>query len=485
MPKETILVVEDETLVGLELKEDLERLGYYVPEVIESGEAVVSAVARHQPDLVLMDVRLRGSLDGIEAAYQAKAEFDIPVIYLTAYSDAETLRRAAMTGPDGFLLKPFDERELAANVQIALSRAKSGESLRRELRGAMALVDALEEPALIADTVGRIAHLNTAALRLLKAGDPSDITRNRLSQLLDLPPGDPVGKRISLRPQWATATPVVASVEKLIRSDGREYGSLVVFSAMERRERHLLENSAAEANSTLIGFLPGPDAAGMGYRVGGFLDPCLSGSGDFFDVFPSGDGMTAFYSLDVMGHGIIASLMAFSLRDILPVIGWSGGGQDASPSEVLRSLYDRYCRKGVMGTTFFTIAYGVLDNASGQYRLVRGGHPPVLLFEASGRMRVHNPKGSAVGITPDADIDEDSGTLAPGDRLLMLSDGILKSFNSECLIDKAIERINEFASGYRGSSLEEFVDAFKQRARNGLEKGPHEDDVSLLVIERQ
>jgi CheY-like chemotaxis protein len=93
------LVVEDETLVGLELKEDLERLGYFVPEVIESGEAVVQAVARHQPDLVLMDVHLRGSLDGIEAAYQAKAEFDLPVIYLTAYSDAETLRRAAMTSP--------------------------------------------------------------------------------------------------------------------------------------------------------------------------------------------------------------------------------------------------------------------------------------------------------------------------------------------------------------------------------------------------
>src|SRR5512142_119076 len=141
--KETILVVEDETLVGLELKEDLERLGYYVPEVIESGEAVVQAVARLQPDLVLMDIRLRGGLDGIEAAYQAKAEFDLPVIYLTAYSDTDTLRRAALTGPDAFLLKPFDERELAANVELALSRARSSEPLRRELRGAISLVDAL------------------------------------------------------------------------------------------------------------------------------------------------------------------------------------------------------------------------------------------------------------------------------------------------------------------------------------------------------
>ena len=188
MTKETILVVEDETLVGLELKEDLERLGYFVPEVLESGEAVVQAVARHQPDLMLMDIRLRGSLDGIEAAFQAKAEFDLPVIYLTAYSDPDTLRRAAPTGPDAFLLKPFDERELAANVQLALSRAKSGETLRRELRGAISLVDALEEPALIADLGGKIAHANKAAVAFLKVPDTA-CSRGWISRAYSSPAG--------------------------------------------------------------------------------------------------------------------------------------------------------------------------------------------------------------------------------------------------------------------------------------------------------
>jgi CheY-like chemotaxis protein len=485
MSKETILVVEDETLVGLELKEDLERLGYFVPEVIESGEAVVMAVARHQPDLLLMDVRLRGSLDGIEAAYQAKAEFDLPVIFLTAYSDAETLRRAALTAPDGFLLKPFDERELAANVQIALSRAKSGEALRRELRGAMALVDVLDEPALIADTSGRVAHANAAAMALLKIDDPTEIARVKLARILDLPAGESGSGAVGLRGGSAGSAPVVARVEKLLRSDGREYGSLVVFSAMERRERTLLENSAAEANSALIGFLPGPDAAGKEYRVGGFLDPCLSGSGDFFDVFPAGEGTTAFYGIDVMGHGVIASLMAFSLHDLLPAIGWSGSGEVPSPSEVLRSLYDRYCRKDVIGTTFFTIAYGTLDNATGEYRVARGGHTPVLHLEAGGRMRVHYTKGAAVGIMSGAEIEEARGVLSPGDRLMVLSDGLLEAFGGEGLLDKAIERVSAFADGYRGSGLDAFMEAFRRKSAEASEGKSREDDASLLVIERK
>jgi hypothetical protein len=78
----------------------------------------------------------------------------------------------------------------------------------------------------------------------------------------------------------------VASMEKLLRSDGREYGSLVVFGSMKKRESRLLETSANEANSTLISYLPGPGAAGPGYRVGGFLEPCLSGRAIFSTSSP-------------------------------------------------------------------------------------------------------------------------------------------------------------------------------------------------------
>jgi CheY-like chemotaxis protein len=485
MSNETILVVEDETLVGLELKEDLERLGYFVPDVIESGEAVVEAVARHQPDLVLMDVHLRGSLDGIEAAFQAKAEFDLPVIYLTAYSDEETLRRAALTSPDGFLLKPFDERELAANVQIALARAKNGEAQRREIRGAMSLIDALDEAALIVDTSGKIAHVNAAAAKLLKISDPSAFDRVPLARILDLPQGDLGLNPISLRPIEGGGDPsFIANLQKLLRFDGQEYGSLVLFGAMDKRESRLLEASAVEANSALLGFLPHSDAAGSGYRVDGFLDPCLSGSGDFFDVFPVGEGKTAFYGLDIMGHGIIASLMAFSLHDLLPVIGWGSAGRELSPADALHALYERYARKGAIGSTFFTIAYGVIDSASGDYRVARGGHTPVLHLEAGGRMRVHYTKGVAVGIVGEAEVEESSGKLSPGDRLIVASDGMIEAFGGEGLLDKALERLSSFADGLRGAKLDAFVEAFRRRSREYNATRLSKDDVRLLVIER-
>jgi DNA-binding response OmpR family regulator len=485
MSKETILVVEDETLVGLELKEDLERMGYFVPEVIESGESVVQAVARYQPDLVLMDVRLRGSLDGIDAAYQAKAEFDLPVIYLTAFSDADTLRRAAMTSPDGFLLKPFDERELAANIKIALSRAQSGEMQRRELRGAMSLIDALEEPALIADMEGRVAHVNEAAVKILNIADSSALAMVQLSNILDLPEGKLGRGAVGLkRLGGGGSSTVIAGVQKLLRFDGREYGSLVLFGAMEKRESRLLEASAAEANSALIGFLPGADAAGPGYKVAGFLDPCLSGSGDFFDVFPVGEGKTGFYGLDIMGHGIIASLMAFTLHDILPVLGWGSGRGELSPAEVMSALNDRYSGKSAIKSTFFTIAYGVIDNATGEYRAARGGHTPVLHLEAGGRMRVHYTRGAAVGVMADAVVEEARGTLSSGDRLIIASDGLIEAFGGEGLLDKALERLSAFADGLRGARLEEFVDAFRRRSREDSAKRLSKDDVSLLVIER-
>lgn len=488
MANETILVVEDEPLVALELKEDLERLGYRVPEVVEKGEALIEAVARCRPDLLIMDIRLRGCLDGIEAAFLAKARFDLPVIYLTAYSDDETLKRAAMTGPECFLLKPFDEPVLAANIRIALSRVSGGDMMRKELRGAMAMVDAIDEPALVADTTGRVAHANAAARELLVRRLHADLGQSTLADLLVFPEGESVAsgaKTAPLRGDKEGAAPAVASIAKLLSPDGREYGRLVTFGSMERRERILLESSAAEANAAMMGFLPGADAAGPGYRVGGFLDPCRSGSGDLFDVFPMGNGKIAFYGLDVMGHGLVASLLAFSLHDVLPVIACPGEASAASPTEVLRQLYHRYCRKGEIGTMFFTIAYGVLDAESGEYAVVRAGHTPILKLEAGGGFDVHDSPGTAVGVMRDSPIEEMRGRLSPGDRLLLLSDGLLESFGGEGLLKDDIGRVASFAASLAPLSLPDFVDSFKRRSREGASAGGTVDDISLLVIERR
>ena len=115
-----ILVVEDEGIVATGIRNMLGTLGYSVPAVVASGEEAVKKAAEMHPDLVLMDIVLKGDMDGIQAAEQIRARFNIPVVYLTAYADETTVKRAKMTAPYGYLLKPFNERELHAAVEMAL-----------------------------------------------------------------------------------------------------------------------------------------------------------------------------------------------------------------------------------------------------------------------------------------------------------------------------------------------------------------------------
>jgi CheY-like chemotaxis protein len=120
MSQPSILIVEDETIIAADIAQKLDRLGYTVAgTAIRGDQAVKLARARH-PDLVLMDIRLPGSVDGIQAADIIRRECDLPVIYLTAHSDRPTLERAKVTEPFGCILKPFEERELQSHIEMAL-----------------------------------------------------------------------------------------------------------------------------------------------------------------------------------------------------------------------------------------------------------------------------------------------------------------------------------------------------------------------------
>lgn len=130
MAAEKILVVEDERVVARDIEKRLKKLGYIVPASVASGEEAIEKVAELRPDLVLMDIRLKGRMDGIEAAEQIRADFNTPVIYLTAYADEVTLQRAKVTEPFGYIVKPFDERDLHVAVEVALSRRLSETAIR-------------------------------------------------------------------------------------------------------------------------------------------------------------------------------------------------------------------------------------------------------------------------------------------------------------------------------------------------------------------
>lgn len=124
MAKARIMVVEDEALVALDLTTKLRQLDYEVPAGAFSGEEAVQQAQAVHPDLVLMDIRLAGEIDGIEAAQQIRQNLNIPVVFLTAYSDDPTLERAKGAEPMGYLLKPFEQRELYTTVEVALHRSR-------------------------------------------------------------------------------------------------------------------------------------------------------------------------------------------------------------------------------------------------------------------------------------------------------------------------------------------------------------------------
>ncbi|PZV03139.1 MAG: two-component system response regulator [Leptolyngbya sp.] len=163
MEKKTILVVEDEVVIAMDLQATLIELGHHVPEIVTSGEAAVQTALALRPDLILMDIHLSEALDGIDAAAAIMEVLDIPVIYLTAYADEETLKRASFTVPFGYILKPFEARELSANIEIAIYKHQLDKTVKENRRWLLAVLNSISEGVAASDTQGLIKFMNPVA----------------------------------------------------------------------------------------------------------------------------------------------------------------------------------------------------------------------------------------------------------------------------------------------------------------------------------
>lgn len=118
-----ILVVEDEAIIAMDIQSILIKIGFNQPEVVHSGEESIQKVASGRPHLVLMDIKLKGKLDGIEAGHEIFYQYKVPVVYITAFGDEGTLKRADGTARYGFITKPFEEKDLQSTIQNALHKA--------------------------------------------------------------------------------------------------------------------------------------------------------------------------------------------------------------------------------------------------------------------------------------------------------------------------------------------------------------------------
>lgn len=137
-----ILIVEDDSIASMDVQSALERTGYKVAAACSTGEEAIELVASTRPDLVLMDVRLGGGMDGVEAAEQIRDGFDVPVVYLTVFSDERTLERAKSSGPFGYLLKPVDDRDLRSAIEVALYKHQMEWELKKAKQEAEAANEA-------------------------------------------------------------------------------------------------------------------------------------------------------------------------------------------------------------------------------------------------------------------------------------------------------------------------------------------------------
>jgi PAS domain S-box-containing protein len=166
MPNIRILVVEDESLVAKDIQNMLRSLGYEVIDVVSTGEEAIQLAEATAPDLVLLDIVLKGEIDGIKAAERIWERFSIPVIYLTAYADETTLQRAKVTEPFGYILKPFDERELQTTIEMAFYKARMDRKLREREEWLSTVLTSIGDGVIATDDQGAVNFMNPRAEKL-------------------------------------------------------------------------------------------------------------------------------------------------------------------------------------------------------------------------------------------------------------------------------------------------------------------------------
>jgi PAS domain S-box-containing protein len=183
MGKVKILVVEDEFVTGSEIRSRLTEMGYDVPKVVATGEDAIRMAGEFNPDIVVMDITLKGEMNGIQAADQIRTRYGIPIVYLTAHSDDATIKKAIITEPFGYLIKPLEERAFKTTIQMALYKHSMDEKVKERDRTIQALLNTTTDAMLLLDNDGNVLGANeTMAKQLKKKAD--DLIHMTVNDLL-------------------------------------------------------------------------------------------------------------------------------------------------------------------------------------------------------------------------------------------------------------------------------------------------------------
>ncbi|MCC5640397.1 response regulator [Nostoc sp. CHAB 5844] len=252
-----VLVVEDEYILALNLQETLESLGYTVVDIADTAQAAIEKATQLRPTLILMDIRLRGEMDGIQAAEKIWEQLQIPVIYVTGHSDQSTVERATLTSPFGYILKPIREQELYVAIQTALNRYEREQFLSTVLRG-------MGDGVIVVDPHLHIKYMNQVAETLTgwQCHEVKDQILDEIFHIVDeqtqLPVANPINSALEqettvylsdhtlLITKDQKTIPVADSAAPLWDNKGKITGAVMVFRDDTQRRLTQERNLATE-----------------------------------------------------------------------------------------------------------------------------------------------------------------------------------------------------------------------------------------------
>jgi len=249
-----VLVVEDETIVALEIQERLMGFGY-TAVISSNGEEAIKKAGEFHPDIVLMDIMLKGDIDGIEAAGRIRKSMDIPIVYLTAYSDKATIERAKITQPFGYLIKPFQARELNVSLDMALYKHDMERKLKESECWLNATMNSIGDAVITTDDKGIIKLINpyaealTGWKRKYAVGKPLGEVFNVISERTDEKADDPLNILVRegnffglaedtvLISRNGNRIPVEVIGNKIQNDKNELFGAVIVFYDIIERKR--------------------------------------------------------------------------------------------------------------------------------------------------------------------------------------------------------------------------------------------------------
>jgi PAS domain S-box-containing protein len=250
-----ILILEDDRVVARDIQRQLTRIGHEVLGMAVRGEDAVALALEMRPDLVLMDIRLGGEVDGVEAASQIRRQCQSPVVFLTAYSDDDTLRRASEAEPFGYLLKPFEDSQLRTVIEMALYKNVAERKLRDSERRYATTLSSIGEAVIATDRQARVTFMNPVAVSLtgwsqeealgLPVSETFRIVDEETRETVEDPAGQALRQGIRVEPANHTVLiakngrefPIADCGSPIIDDGGNTTGAVLVFRDMTRRYR--------------------------------------------------------------------------------------------------------------------------------------------------------------------------------------------------------------------------------------------------------